>query len=108
MDFRSLQLPESTPENGGRPEMKEVPDSEQEWDADLVLLALGFVGPEPDNVIARLGLDLRPVDGVVRAPSSFVMTLGSLPSMTATTEFVVPRSMPMILPILASPVGLSS
>src|ERR1035437_7389996 len=27
------------------------------------------------------------------------MTVGSPPSITATTEFVVPRSMPMILPI---------
>jgi hypothetical protein len=27
------------------------------------------------------------------------MTLGSLPSMIATTELVVPRSMPMILPM---------
>jgi hypothetical protein len=31
------------------------------------------------------------------------MTFGSFPSMTATTEFVVPRSMPMILPISVSP-----
>src|SRR5688572_20737933 len=38
-------------------------------------------------------------DGVRRLPSSLVMTLGSLPSMMATTELVVPRSMPMILPI---------
>src|SRR5918995_7434170 len=41
-------------------------------------------------------------DGVMRAPSAFVMTCGSPPSMTATTEFVVPRSMPMILPIVSS------
>src|SRR5690242_9868092 len=33
-------------------------------------------------------------DGVVRAPSAFAMTVGSPPSRTATTEFVVPRSMP--------------
>src|SRR5919106_5893545 len=38
-------------------------------------------------------------DGVTRPPSALVMTWGSPPSMTATTEFVVPRSMPMILPI---------
>src|SRR5438270_7065014 len=35
--------------------------------------------------------------GVVRAPSLFSMTRTSLPSMTATQEFVVPRSMPMTL-----------
>ncbi len=38
-------------------------------------------------------------DGVIRPPSALVMTCGSPPSMAATTEFVVPRSMPMILPI---------
>ena len=38
-------------------------------------------------------------DGVIRPPSSLTMTLGSLPSMIATTEFVVPRSIPMILPM---------
>src|SRR6185312_17226355 len=42
-------------------------------------------------------------DGVRRAPSSLEMTLGSLPSMIATTELVVPRSMPMILPICVVP-----
>ena len=33
-------------------------------------------------------------DGVVLAPSALVMTVGSPPSRTLTTEFVVPRSMP--------------
>src|SRR5919106_4169244 len=36
-------------------------------------------------------------DGVIRPPSALVMTWGSPASMAATTEFVVPRSMPMIL-----------
>src|SRR6266849_7496080 len=35
-------------------------------------------------------------DGVMRLPSSFSITLGSRPSMMATTELVVPRSMPMV------------
>src|SRR4051812_10457923 len=33
-------------------------------------------------------------DGVVLAPSALVMTVGSPPSRTLTTELVVPRSMP--------------
>ena len=37
--------------------------------------------------------------GVVRLPSLLVITTGSLPSITATQEFVVPRSIPIILPI---------
>src|SRR3712207_5111943 len=44
-------------------------------------------------------------DGVVRPPSAFSMTVGSPPSSTAMHEFVVPRSMPMVLPILAPLLG---
>src|ERR671919_2862383 len=35
------------------------------------------------------------IDGVVRPPSEFSITLAFLPAMTATQELVVPRSMPM-------------
>ena len=42
------------------------------------------------------------IEGVVRAPSAFSITLGSEPSMMATHELVVPRSMPMILPMVSS------
>src|SRR6185503_2261688 len=40
-------------------------------------------------------------DGVMRPPSALVMTCGSPPSLTPTTELVVPRSMPMIFPMLS-------
>src|SRR4030095_11858630 len=43
-------------------------------------------------------------DGVVRAPSEFSMTLGVPPSMMATQLLVVPRSMPMILPMIKTSV----
>jgi hypothetical protein len=42
-------------------------------------------------------LDHATTDGVVRAPSAFAITWGSPPSMTDTTELVVPRSMPTAL-----------
>ena len=42
-------------------------------------------------------------DGVSRPPSSLMSTFGSLPSITATTEFVVPRSIPMIFAIVVAP-----
>src|SRR5919206_2720777 len=38
-------------------------------------------------------------DGVVRPPSAFSMTVGSPPSRTAMHEFVVPRSIPIVLPM---------
>jgi hypothetical protein len=43
-------------------------------------------------------------DGVVRAPSELAMTVGSPPSRTATTEFVVPRSIPTARAMKDSPV----
>src|SRR5688572_3928741 len=39
------------------------------------------------------------IDGVVRAPSAFSMTLGLPPSITATQLLVVPRSIPITLAI---------
>ncbi|MGK0138492.1 MAG: hypothetical protein ACI9DJ_001948, partial [Algoriphagus sp.] len=40
------------------------------------------------------------IEGVVLAPSLLAMTTGSLPSITATQEFVVPKSIPIIFPML--------
>ena len=40
------------------------------------------------------------MEGVVRLPSLLGITTGSLPSMTATQELVVPKSIPIIFPIL--------
>ena len=37
-------------------------------------------------------------DGVVRPPSAFSRTVGSPPSITATQELVVPRSIPIVFP----------
>jgi glutamate synthase (NADPH) small chain len=44
--------------DNGRMVMEEIPGSEFVLDCDLVLLALGFLGPEPDGVVAGLGLKL--------------------------------------------------
>jgi glutamate synthase (NADPH/NADH) small chain len=38
--------------------MKEVPGSEFALDADLVLFALGFLGPEREGLLTDLGVDL--------------------------------------------------
>ncbi len=44
--------------NEGRPLMEEVPNSDFEIKADLVLLAMGFVHPVRSGVVAELGLAL--------------------------------------------------
>jgi glutamate synthase (NADPH/NADH) small chain len=46
--------------DGGRMVMEEIPGSDFELDCDLVLLALGFLGPEPEGIITELGLKLDP------------------------------------------------
>ena len=43
--------------NGGF-KINEVPGTEKEWPCELVLLALGFTGPETNTMVAQLGLDL--------------------------------------------------
>src|SRR5271170_7459296 len=48
-------------------------------------------------------LVIATTDGVVRAPSWLGMTTGSPPCITATTELVVPKSMPIILLIWNAP-----
>jgi glutamate synthase (NADPH) small chain len=46
--------------NDGRPLLEEVPDSDFEIKADLVLLAMGFVHPVKTGAVAELGLALDP------------------------------------------------
>jgi glutamate synthase (NADPH/NADH) small chain len=44
----------------GRLAMKEKPGTEKIWPADLVLLAMGFVGPEKPGLLTDLGVKLDP------------------------------------------------
>ncbi|HVO28126.1 MAG TPA: glutamate synthase subunit beta [Candidatus Margulisiibacteriota bacterium] len=44
--------------DNGRPVMQEIPGSEFELDCDLVLLALGFLGPEKPGLLTDLGVQL--------------------------------------------------
>jgi glutamate synthase (NADPH/NADH) small chain len=47
---------EFAPGPGGRPAMRELPGTEFEMEADLVLLAMGFLGPERKTMLAQLGV----------------------------------------------------
>lgn len=46
-------------DDAGRWKMQKIPDSEKIFKADLVLLAMGFLGPE-ETVIEQLGLEKDP------------------------------------------------
>jgi glutamate synthase (NADPH/NADH) small chain len=49
----------------GRMSMKELPGTEKVWPADLVLLAMGFLGPEKEGLLAELGVKLDERTNVV-------------------------------------------
>ena len=46
------------PDENGRFQMTEVPNSDFEVDTDLVLLAMGFLHPEHDGMLTQLGVEL--------------------------------------------------
>jgi len=48
-------VPDTAAGNGSK-KMREVPGSEEEWKADLIFLAMGFLGPE-NSVASQLGVE---------------------------------------------------
>ena len=59
------------PDASGRPVLEEIPGSDFELQADLVLLALGFLGPVPTGLITDLGLKLDPRGNVETQQSDY-------------------------------------
>jgi glutamate synthase (NADPH/NADH) small chain len=57
----------------GRTVMRELPGTQYEWRADLVLLALGFVGPEVDSVVRGLGVEVD-ARGNIKAGADYATT----------------------------------
>ena len=66
--LHAVRVEWSQPENGGRPEMSEVPGSDFEVETDLVLLAMGFLHPEHDGLLTQLGVELDPRGNVKIGP----------------------------------------
>jgi glutamate synthase (NADPH/NADH) small chain len=59
---------------GGRTVMKEVPESDFTLDADLVLLAMGFLGPEKKGMLDQLGVEIDP-RGNIKADDNYMTTV---------------------------------
>jgi len=57
--IKTVQVEWIPPNGDGRPKMQEIPGSERTFKADLVLLAMGFLGPE-DTLAEKLGLERDP------------------------------------------------
>ena len=55
--LHAVKLKWKTGDNG-RPACSELPGSEFTLDAELVLLAMGFLYPEPDGMLSQLGVEL--------------------------------------------------
>ena len=49
---------EWTPRENGAPAMNEVPGTEKVWNAQLALLAMGFLGPVTESLVKDLGVQL--------------------------------------------------
>src|SRR5438045_7179153 len=74
----------------------------------MVLLGLVTAWRLAGSPTSRSPLSVKATTlGVRRLPSWLAMTLTSLPSITATTEFVVPRSIPIIFSPAATGLLLS-
>ena len=60
-------------EPGGAVKLVEVPGSEQVFEVDLLVLAMGFTGPNTDRLAEELGVALSP-RGTVRVDAKFATT----------------------------------
>jgi glutamate synthase (NADPH/NADH) small chain len=86
-ELRIVDVEWVSPSNGGRPVMKEKSGSERVISADLVLLAMGFMGPKPNRIVTDLGIRTestgviwRDANNMTNVPGVFVsgdMSLGA-------------------------------
>ncbi len=72
--LHAVRVEFSEPDATGRRQMNELPGSEFEVKADLVLLALGFLGPEKKGMIEQLGVKLDP-RGNVAADNDYMTSI---------------------------------
>jgi glutamate synthase (NADPH/NADH) small chain len=63
--------------NGGPPQPREIPGSEFEMEVDLLLLAMGFVGPEKKGHLEQLGVKLD-TRGNVAVDENFMTSVPSI------------------------------
>ncbi|MEQ8426398.1 MAG: glutamate synthase subunit beta [Gammaproteobacteria bacterium] len=75
-NVKALQLVDVELKNvDGRMSFQEVPGSEKEIPADLVLLAMGFLGPEKPGMLEQLGCELDARGNVVADPKTWMTSV---------------------------------
>jgi len=67
---------EFAPGPNGRQTMRELPGTEFEMDVDLVLLAMGFLGPERNTMLAQLGVTITERGTVAADANTMTSTPG--------------------------------
>jgi glutamate synthase (NADPH/NADH) small chain len=67
--LEAIEVDWSEPDERGRMQMTERPGSEFQMPVDLVILALGFLGPRPGRLLEDLGVELTGA-GVVKTDAS--------------------------------------
>ena len=72
--IKCVKLDWTGPDETGRSTFTEIPDSEFELKADLVLLAMGFTGPKKEGLVASIGAELDP-RGNVKTDDSFMTSV---------------------------------
>ena len=72
--LHAVRLEWGRPDESGRPAMREIPDSELVIEAELVLLAMGFLHPKHEGLLSDLGVDLDP-RGNVKTDASKMTTV---------------------------------
>ncbi len=55
-ELHTVQIEWTPSTNGNRPSFREIPGTEKVWPAQLVLLCLGYLGPE-DTLLGQLGVE---------------------------------------------------
>jgi len=55
-EIHTVEIEWVTGDNGNRPTLREIPGTEKVWPAQLVLLSMGFLGPE-DTLLNGLGVE---------------------------------------------------
>jgi glutamate synthase (NADPH/NADH) small chain len=69
--IQGVEVRFGAPDASGRPQMEEVPGGGFDLPADLVLLAMGFLGPVHEGLLDELGLEYDPRGNVKADTQSF-------------------------------------
>ncbi len=73
-EIHTVQVEWVTDPNGGRPSPREIPGTEKVWPAQLVLLAMGFLGPE-NQLLEQLAIERDPRSNVKAAPPAYTTNI---------------------------------